>query len=207
MALACPGGCWLLDEVHLSVLRTLAGNESARDRKKRRLPLEMLDEVRARVRVRVRAQVHVGGEPGSLCGHRPRGARSWGWLTSSSLSSRACVRVGRAAAGHMARVRVGVAGAGEGEGAVQGQAAGAGAGAGAAAGAAGEQRCGCAGPRVPVLCVCWGATHAAPAGRALVPGAAWARIHAHARTCAPRLRARTRMHARTRACRPPRHGH
>jgi len=49
-AIACPGGNPLLDEVHLCVLRTLAGNESPRDRKRRKLPLDMLDEVRVRAR-------------------------------------------------------------------------------------------------------------------------------------------------------------
>jgi len=44
-ALVSGGGSPLLDEVHLCVLRTLAGNESPRDRKRRKLPLEMLDEV------------------------------------------------------------------------------------------------------------------------------------------------------------------
>ena len=45
LALVCEGGCHLLNEIHLCVLRTLAGNESPRDRKRRRLPLETLDEV------------------------------------------------------------------------------------------------------------------------------------------------------------------
>lgn len=51
LALTCEGGCQLLDEVHLCVLRTLAGNESPRDRKRRRLPLDLLDEVSVVVRM------------------------------------------------------------------------------------------------------------------------------------------------------------
>jgi hypothetical protein len=43
--LGCPGSCSLLDEVHLCLMRSLAAFESAKDRKRRHLPLELLDEV------------------------------------------------------------------------------------------------------------------------------------------------------------------